>query len=337
MDSRVRVRTGARLLIAIAIVLSTACGTPATRSGGGKPAAGSPQASIGASSALPGTIGSFRLYPVAMDYDDQAKTNVTFGEGFRQYRVNLIFVNSSAKAVNLTSGPNGFFVKDEIAQQPGGANQQLLGMSLVSADPYTYTHFTGDLDVPAASILPPGFSSLIATIFFVAVTAHPPFRFMVQAGGQSVTVPLQARPTGAAVPTTALSTPSQPLRTGGLQVTLTGAGPSSVPDSTNAGFVLAGDPGLRKLPWLKASWSLSNPGGQADYASFSSYLITDSSGYLHPGDVSSPAPCCPLNTAQTQALVSFWAMRPAETGPAYVVLLAVRSDGTAAVAAWKVQ
>ncbi len=68
MDSRVRVRTGARLLIAIAIVLSTACGTPATRSGGGKPAAGSPQASIGGSSALPGTIGSFRLYPVAMDY-----------------------------------------------------------------------------------------------------------------------------------------------------------------------------------------------------------------------------------------------------------------------------
>jgi hypothetical protein len=33
---------------------------------------------------LPGVVESFRVYPIKMGFDDQAKMGVTFGDGFRR-------------------------------------------------------------------------------------------------------------------------------------------------------------------------------------------------------------------------------------------------------------
>ncbi len=330
----------AGLLLAI-----VGCGGSASRADGKSTAGSSPKATSAPAEQLPGTIGAYRLYPVAMDYDDHAQVGVTFGPGFRWYRVNLVFVNGSDRAVNLAAGPHGFFVYNVEPQQSGGGGaRQLLGMSLVSADPYTYTNFTEDLAVPGrhdgnGKVIPPGFSDLVAALFGVAVTAHPPFHLEIQApNGQPVPVALQS-PLSAALVPGALNAGQSTLTIGSLQATLLSAGASSMPDSSEAngqaGFILAGNPKLKTLRWVKASWNVNNAGGQNDYASFASYLITDAA-YLHPADTSAFDLCCSIDPGQSKSANSFWALTPAEGGAAYVVLLGVRRDGSPATGIWKV-
>ncbi|TMC03865.1 MAG: hypothetical protein E6J41_26235 [Chloroflexi bacterium] len=137
-----------------------------------------------------------------------------------------------------------------------------------------------------------------------------------------------------------LASVGQPLKAGGLTATLNAIAPSGTPSadeaqSSSAMFILAANPMLSTYPWLKASWTITNSGGQNDGAAFTPYLVTGA-GILHPEELSSFLNCCSVGPGQSKSVPSFWAMQSGETtGPAYVVLLAVRNDGTSVTAVWK--
>lgn len=332
--------------LALLVLAVVACGGSASRTSG-SPTRGATSAPAGSSplARLSGTNGNLRIYPIKMDFDDQTPAAGQFGQGVRTYRVNVIFENHGDQPVGLQEGSSGLFVTDH-------GQKRHVGFQLTSSDPYTYSNVLVEQTLPAhyqgdgeyKRIVPPGFSDFLPLIFGVAVTAHPPFKFFLVTDAGQVPVPVQPAPTGPQIPASVLTTAGQPLKIGSLTATLGQVGPSVAPTERNAGqvaqssaamFILADHPQLTTYPWMKASFSITNSGGQNDYAAFSAYLVT-SAGILHPEELSSFLNCCTVAPAGTKTVPSLWALQAGETsGPAYVVLLAVRNDGSSATAVWK--
>jgi hypothetical protein len=282
-----------------------------------------------------------------MEWADGSPATNQLGQGFRPYRVSVIFENHSNQPLGLREGGGAIFVTDS-------TQKRRVGFSLSSSDPYTYTnglveptlpgHYTGDGEYYRT--IPAGFSDFLPIVFGVAVTAHPAFKFSLVTDTGTVPVPIQPRPTEPQVPAGVLAAAGQPLRIGSLSATLGSIGPSIAPTERNAEreaqssvapIVLADHRQLLSYPWMKASWTITNGGGQNDYAAFSAYLVTGA-GILHPEELSSFLNCCSVAPGETKTMPSLWALQSGETtGTAYVVLLAVRSDGSSTRAVWKVR